>query len=245
MALEQDIAELVTASNNLTQVVDNKIQNINSEVVHAKNKFDNWLNTRHVGFSLVDSLLDHSNDYITIPPRFKTIEEAEAFRFNTADDYAPTDETKEIKYYADVYLKMPGSLNWFSEPSPTQFTGKKSAYGNIAIGTLPHPNPKSVNRMALLMNRIGAHHQWMTTPDPIPNYSQPRVLFNNGINANREVKGQSWGITNYDDLMAFHENEAAGSSPGFSTVRVINLGPYPMHLKGFWIVNHGYQKEIN
>lgn len=38
MALEQDIAELVTASNNLTQVVDDKIQQIDSKLSQKKQR---------------------------------------------------------------------------------------------------------------------------------------------------------------------------------------------------------------
>ncbi|WDE02074.1 hypothetical protein [Thalassomonas actiniarum] len=243
MALEQDIADLVQASNNLTGVVDNKIQLIDQKVAQAQTQFQQWLDTRHVGFSLTDTLLDHSDSYISIPPRFSTLEEAEAFSFNAAEDYAPQNGEGTESYYADIYSKTPGATNWYSEPGPTQFTGRKSVYANISVGTAPHPSPKPVNRIAVLMNSIGSHHRWITTGDPTPNYAQPRTFMNQSINANREIKGQSYGVTNYDDLMAFHENEAAGFPVGFSTVRVINLGPYPIQIKGFWLIHHGYQKE--
>ena len=243
MALEQDIAELVQASNNLTGVVDNKIQVINQQVSEAQSQFQQWLDTRHVGFSLTDTLLDHSDSYISIPPRFSTIEEAEAFSFSAAEDYAPQDAAGEVKYYSEIYSKVPGATNWYSEPAATQFTERKSVYANISVGSAPHPSPKPVSRIAILMNSIGAHHQWITTGNPTPNYAQPRAFFNNSNNVNREIKGQSYGVTRYDDLMAFHENESVGFPVGFSTVRVINLGPYPIQVKGFWILHHGYQKE--
>ena len=43
MALEQDIAALVAASDNLTQAVEGKIVEIDSKVHQAENKFDTWM----------------------------------------------------------------------------------------------------------------------------------------------------------------------------------------------------------
>ncbi|WMN59266.1 hypothetical protein NI389_13760 [Pseudoalteromonas xiamenensis] len=44
MALEQDIANLIDASNNLTTIVDNKIQSIDARVKEAKTQVDGYIN---------------------------------------------------------------------------------------------------------------------------------------------------------------------------------------------------------
>ena len=237
MALEQDIADLVQASNNLTTVVDGKIQNIDQRVDDSQVLVQQWLDTRHVGFSLVDTLMDHSNGYITLAPRFGSIEEATSFEFNSADDYVPTG------CYTDIANTVPATPNWFSEPVSTQFTGRLSVYANISIGSAPHPSPKPVTRIALLHNSIGAHHGWITTGSPTPNYRDPRLFMGKGRHENLEIKGQSYGVSNYDDLVSLAENETHNVSIGFSHVRLINLGPYPIHIKGFWMIYHGHQKE--
>ena len=116
-------------------------------------------------------------------------------------------------------------------------------YANISVGTNPHPNPKPVSRIALLHNQIGAHHRWITTGRPTPNYREPRLFMGLDRHHNLEIKGQSYGVTHYDDLMALAENESHNISIGFSHVRIINLGPYPIQVKGFWIIHHGHIKE--
>ncbi|TMO67473.1 hypothetical protein [Pseudoalteromonas aurantia] len=45
MALEQDIAKLIEASNDLTTIVDNKIQDIDSKVQAKRNEVDNLIST--------------------------------------------------------------------------------------------------------------------------------------------------------------------------------------------------------
>ncbi|WP_462150857.1 hypothetical protein [Pseudoalteromonas xiamenensis] len=44
MALEQDIANLIDASNNLTTIVDNKIQSIDARVLEARKQVDGYIN---------------------------------------------------------------------------------------------------------------------------------------------------------------------------------------------------------
>ncbi|MBQ4851007.1 hypothetical protein [Pseudoalteromonas sp. MMG012] len=44
MALEQDIAKLIEASNDLTSIVDNKIQDIDNKVLSAKSTVDGYIN---------------------------------------------------------------------------------------------------------------------------------------------------------------------------------------------------------
>ncbi|PAJ72045.1 hypothetical protein CJF42_23355 [Pseudoalteromonas sp. NBT06-2] len=86
MALEQDIAELVTASNNLTQIVDDKIQQIDSKVISAESKIDSAIlnfakshssqvvsyydNTRHSQTSInpeIDPLDETKTKWIALP----------------------------------------------------------------------------------------------------------------------------------------------------------------------------------
>jgi hypothetical protein len=114
-------------------------------------------------------------------------------------------------------------------------------YACIAVGDNPHPSPKPETRIALLNNRPGAYHNWVTTGNPTPNYKEPRLMGGQPINANRLIKGQSYAITNYDDLMALHQNEKYYFELSDS-IRIINLGPNVIHIKGFWIVYHGEVK---
>lgn len=244
MAFEQDITELVKSTDRLTDIVDNKVSEIDSRVNSAEAQFQQWLNTRHVGFALTDTFIDHSDSYISIPPRFSTLEEAEAFSFSAAEDYSPVDSNDEtIKHYADIISKVPASAHTWSSPQASQFTGRHSVYASIGVGTNPHPNPLPVNRISMLMNRVGAYHAWIATGVPTPNYAEPRAFFNYTPNLNREIRGQSYGVTNYNDLMSFHENEPHHFSAGFSSIRIINLGPHPIQIKGFWLIHHGHQKE--
>lgn len=55
MALEQDIAKLIEASNDLTTIVDNKIQDIDSKVLSAKSTVDGYI-------SQVNSYIDSARD---------------------------------------------------------------------------------------------------------------------------------------------------------------------------------------
>lgn len=97
-------------------------------------------------------------------------------------------------------------------------------------------------RIALLNNSIGAHHNWVTTNNPTPNYREPRLMGCLSINANRVIKGQSWCVTMYDDVMALHQNQKYSFHAGTDHIRIINLGPNKIHVKGFWIVYHGQVK---
>ncbi len=234
----QELTAATDATRQLNQTVENWSGSIDQRMSSSEEQFNNWLNTRHVGFSLTDTLMDHSDSPITIEPRFGTLQEATDFQFNAVEDYAPDDN------YLDINSRIPGQMVWFSEPEPTQFPRKVSVYANISVGELAHPSPKPVNRIAILHNRIGAHHRWITTGDPEPNYAQPRLFMGKDELGNLEIKGQSWSITNYDDMIAIAENENHNLTVGFSQVRIINLGPLPIHIKGFWIIHHGYQREL-
>ena len=231
---QADQDQLLTHS---SQQIGDKLSEVESRVAAKEQLFEQWLDTRHVGFCLVDNLLDLRDDYIALQPRFSSLAEAEAFTFDSADDYAPEG------CFIDLANKIPPRANWWSEPYTTQFTGRASAYACIAVGNQPHPTPKPVNRIAVLNNHIGAHHRWLLTPRPTPNYAEPRVFMGHSRNANLEIKGQSYSVSHYDDLLSLAEHEAHTLSIGFSHARIINLGPHPIYIKGFWIVYHGHQKE--
>ena len=207
------------------------------ESVDTKAEIMQWTSAHQDNFSFTDTLMDHRDKPITLEPRFKTLSEAQSFSFQRKDDYEPS------RCYADLQNRLPAQPVWYSEPKPTQFTRRASAYANIAIGSKPHPNPKPVNHIALLHDKIGAHHRLLITGSPTPNYSEPRLFMGHSINTNLEIKGQSYGITHYDDLIALAENVSHNISIGFSFVRIINLGPYPIHIKGFWIIYHGYLNQ--
>ncbi len=186
----------------------------------------------NTGFGLTDTLMDHRDAPVTLQPRFASLQNAIDFSFSAAEDYAPEGS------YLDLALTMPGQQNWWSEPKSGQFTRKVSVYANIAVGGAPHPNPKPVTRIAMLHNVIGAHQQLMTNPSYTPDYSKPRLFLGKAEMESFEIKGQSWGITNYDDLVALVENELSNFSMGTSMIRIINLGNVPIHVKGFWIIHH-------
>lgn len=244
MSFEEDITELITSNDHMTEMVDGKIGAIDARMTAAEAQLQQWLATRHVGFALTDTMIDNNEPYISLEPRFTSLAEAQAFTFSAAEDYAPVDATDDtIKHYADLISNVPGVPGWFSEPGPSQFTGRKSVYANIGVGLLPHPTPKPVNRIALLINSIGSTGTWSHADTTGLLYDQPRTLLYDPQNANREIKGQSWGVTAYNDLFAFHENQPGDFNVGFSTVRVINLGPNPIQIKGFWLIHHCHQKE--
>ena len=77
MALEQDIAELVTASNNLTQVVDDKIQQIDSKVTSAETKIDSAiLNFANSHSSQIVSYYDNArHSQTSINPEIDPLDE--------------------------------------------------------------------------------------------------------------------------------------------------------------------------
>ncbi|KZN57599.1 hypothetical protein N473_06870 [Pseudoalteromonas luteoviolacea CPMOR-1] len=254
--LQQTNAQLVSASSELTGEVTNKMSAINSTVSTklnevdvtvqqqlsaAQSKYDAWLATKHVGFSMVDTLKDQTTTPITLPARFGTLAEAAAFQFSTASDYAPhavdADGNVTHSYYTELYATLPGKAVYYSEPAPSQFTGRISVYMNVAVGDNAHPSNKPTGRIAVLINSLGAESQWTTVPH---DFTTPRTLVNQI--SNMEIKGHSWSITNYDDLVAIAENVESPLSAGFSTVRIINLGPEPIHIKGLWIVHHGHNK---
>lgn len=60
MALEQDIAKLIEASNDLTTIVDNKIQDIDSKVLSAKSTVDGYINQVN---SYIDSARDKQSHF--------------------------------------------------------------------------------------------------------------------------------------------------------------------------------------
>ena len=231
----EQVNRLIESVNNIKDYFEGHRASLESRQALSEQKHQTWLDTRHVGFALTDTLIDHSDSPITLQPRFSTLAEAEAFEFNSSDDYSPAGS------YTDLQSAVPATTNWYSEPFCTQFTETASVYASIGVGNSPHPTPKPVSRIALLHNQIGSHHQLMTC-GATPEYNKPRVFMGKDRNKNLEIKGQHYG-SNYDDRMMFAENESHNMSIGFSYVRVINLGPYPIHVKGFWILYHGHQKE--
>ncbi|TQF69544.1 hypothetical protein [Pseudoalteromonas luteoviolacea] len=243
--LQQTNADLVAVGNTFVSEFAGKIGAIDAAVNKAKEQFEDWLNTRHVGFSLVDTLHDRSSSPLLLPPRFSTQAEADQFTFSSANDYAPqsTIDNVDTAHYVDVFATMPGEMNFFSEPTPSQFTGRVSVYASISVGEAPHPNPKSRAQVALLMNNLGTPHPWITTNSATPNFAEPRALLSDPANTNKTLLGQSWLVNAFNDVAALAENVPNTFGIGFSALRIINLGPNPIAIKGLWIVHHGHNKD--
>jgi hypothetical protein len=228
--------ETAAAVKNLEATVKGMLPDAETRVQVLENQAADRLKNINTGFCLVDTLMDGTKTPITLNPRFASIQNAIDFQFSAPEDYAPTG------CYTDLQSTMPAQQVWYSEPAPKMFTNRVSIYANIAVGSNPHPSPKSEVRVAILQSVIGEYHQLVTTLNPIPNYSEPRLLLGKANMESFSLKGRSYEITNYDDLFALAENELSNFSVGFSFIRIINLGNLPIHIKGLWMVHHGELK---
>lgn len=207
------------------------------------------------GFGLVDTLLDASATPIKLEPRFASYQSAVDFTYSAAEDYAPGG------CFIDLRRKIPGIIgrNYLastrpyandSYQSPAQLTGKVSLYANIAVSPRHsgQEDPDNLgkyggqSRVSLLWNAIEAYHQWVTTANSVPNYTQPRYFLDNAKFKSLNLHGQNWGVTNYNDLFALAENVPMPRLYGNSTIRLINLGNQPIWVKGMWMVYHGEVK---
>jgi len=92
------------------------------------------------------------------------------------------------------------------------------------------------------MNSVGAHHRWHTG-GPKKYYDRPRVFNNDNKFQNFKLGGQSWGITNYDDIGALLEYEPMRTSIGTDTIRICNLGPHNIYVKAMYGILHGTIKN--
>ncbi|WP_105168560.1 hypothetical protein [Pseudoalteromonas sp. T1lg23B] len=86
MALEQDIAKLIEASNDLTTVVDNKIVDIDAKVAQSKTKVDGYIN--------------QVNNYIN-----SARDKQSHFRVTMNQALVPNDEQTFPKYWSGGFVK--------------------------------------------------------------------------------------------------------------------------------------------
>ena len=232
---EENIAQLY-------MVGKNAIDRVLAKEVEIDNKVNNALSGLvRSGSGFVDTYMDLRDPFVTLQPRYTNEPAAEAFRFNTAEDYAP------VGSFLDLACRTPGgTTEWAngSQPAPTQFNRKISIYACIAVGDKPHPEyyglPESIARVSLLFNKFGPPHQWITTGAATPNYSEPRIVHETLHNF--KFAGQSSGVTSYDDIVNLGELLPDPFDFGHSHLRLINLGTLPIHVKGLWVVKHMNEK---
>lgn len=172
---------------------------VTTELSTATKKMNDWIDEHGYTFSLTDSAMDHRGSPISLGPRFDSLAAATQFEWASVDDYAPE------KCYTDIALRMPAFAgHWYSEPMHTQLDNRISV-------------------IAVLHSSIGSYHQWITMgPEADPTCL--RAFLNQEKFKNFEIKGQSSGITNYDDYMMLAENALNTLGVGTSTIRIINLG---------------------
>jgi len=216
---------------------------------------------QQLGFAVEDCFLQLSapaSGYTTLEPRFST-DPGRSWRFTTSGDYSPGTAGGSGTSYADFTLTRAGQQAWFSRVASgetdnmpngnqgdlyeTSFQNNAnmiSFYANIHVGDAPHPysNPPTT-RIAILQNYFGAYHQFQTTGSPTPNYSEPRVWNNEQRFQNYAIRGQSWGITNYDDYLELSKGADFGMGIGVAYIRIINLGPVRIHVNELAIYHHG------
>lgn len=226
----QAVAQLESTVLNLLPDAENRV----SALEQAQAARLAGINT---GFCLTDTLMDFSDTPISLNPRFESLQNAKDFEFSAAEDYAPEG------CFVDLYSKTPGQQVWWSEPAPTQFTGRVSIYASIAVGTNPNATPKAESCISVLQSNNSGYHQLISTGSAVPNYTEARLLGGIPEMESFQLKGQSWGIIGNNDLFALAENEPFTLGIGFSFLRLINLGNQPIHIKGLWIVHHAENKS--
>ena len=109
MTIEQQISDLVTSSNQLTNAVENKVQEIDQKLVQAENKFDDWRNGRDI--------LGEPLGYGTVK---KAIFQGFIYRTNEASVYGRGDFEGKVEPLGNdnlvyVHLKTPLNINVHSE----------------------------------------------------------------------------------------------------------------------------------
>lgn len=175
---------------------------------------------------------------ITVNPRYND-STADTKLFTSAGDYTPA-AAAGGNAYVDITLPMfPHHSNWYNNTHDSNYgrrngnsgtaigdIGKVSLWAQLGVGDSPHPGyDYSYTRLAMLSNQAGAYHQFQTTNDPTPNYSEPRTLGGTGLNsfANFKVSGQFYAGGMYGGwyCLANHVGGLFGSS---DMIRIINLG---------------------
>ena len=213
-----------------------------------------------LGFAMQDNvrlLNEPGYGYTTLKARYQT-NVGRSWRFSTNGDFSPANYDNTGNAYADFYCTCPGESRWFSRVATSEtdnmpnggqgdkyeetFSGNAnriSMYMDIHVGYAPHPysDPPRA-RLAILMNWIGAYHYY-TYGGPTFNPDAPRVFNNESQFENYEIRGQSWGITNYDDLLEMCKGHSDNMGIGTDRIRIINLGPTDIHVNGIWIFHHG------
>lgn len=213
-----------------------------------------------LGFAMEDNvrlLSEPGYGYTTLRPRYST-NPGRSWRFTDNADYSPGTYDGSGSAYADFTLTCPGETSWFSRVATSEIDGmpngaqgdkyeqtfsgnanRISMYMDIHVGYNPHPysDPPRA-RIAILMNWIGAYH-WFTYGGPTFYAGDPRVFNNEGQFENYEIRGQSWGITNYDDILEMCKGNSDNLGIGTDRIRIINLGPNDIHVNGIWIYHHG------
>lgn len=175
---------------------------------------------------------------ITIDPRYND-STADSFSFTSSGDYAPAAASGNGNAYYDIDLPMfTHSTNWYnythdnnsgrrSSSSATAISdlNRVSIWAQLGVGDSPHPGyDYSYTHMAILKNHPGAHHQYVTTGSPTPNYSEPRTLRDGDLNfANFRVSGQYYGSGAYGGwyCLANYQSNICNTA---TTIRIINLG---------------------
>lgn len=219
-----------------------------------------YTDKKQVGFAMQDNLrllTEPSYGYTTLNPVYET-DPGRSWRFSTSADFAPSPASGSGQAYVNISLTCPGEQRWFSRVATSEtdnmpngaqgdkfeetFSGNVnmlSLFMDIHVGFAPHPYsdpPRS--RIAILMNQIGAYHQ-LAYGGPSFNPDRPRVFNNESQFENYQIRGQSWGITNYDDLLELCKSNTDATGIGCSYIRIINLGPNVIHVNGAWIFHHG------
>jgi hypothetical protein len=176
---------------------------------------------------------------ITVNPRYNN-STADTKLFDSPGDYAPS-AASGGNAYVDITLPMfPHHGTWYNNTHDSSFgrrngnagtaigdIGKVSLWAQLGVGDHPHPGFNySYTYLAMLTNAAGAHHQFITTGSPTPNYNEPRTIGGgNSLNtfANFRVSGQFYAGGAYGGwyCLANHVNGLFASS---DMIRIINLG---------------------
>jgi len=194
---------------------------------------------------------------ITIKPRYND-STANNFTFSAAGDYEPTAATGGDAWYDFPFSCYPGHSQWYSEVYDN-LAGRRSGSGssfadlqrnslwiNLSVGDDPHPSPSdySSTRLAILEDNPGNYHQFQTTSNPTPNYSEPRCFMGNvAAFQNFRVSGQEYSDGAYHSwrCLAHWQVYAPGS---VTRIRIINLGGLAdsrstIRIRGLVLLQHG------
>jgi hypothetical protein len=173
----------------------------------------------------------------TIYPRYNN-STANTFTFTSSEDYAPAAAIGGgNNAYADFAFQVnPGNASWYNQVWDNN-VGRRigtatalgdltrvSLYANIDVGNAPHPGERYASTfLAILNNSPGAYHQFQTTGDPTPNYSQPRTFLDNNAMARFEISGQNYAAGAYNSWRCLCHWQVWASA-NTTILRIINLG---------------------